>query len=102
MLRFFRQELHYFISIAYIIHQRYFITYSLSEKSRMIFEFRTNSIYFFLGPPVIRSTPTVKAIEGQRLQVSCPASGYPIEQITWQKGNISMLPFNRYSVVYLY
>ena len=42
---------------------------------------------FLLGPPVIRSTPTVKAIEGQRLQVSCPASGYPIEQITWQKGN---------------
>ena len=35
---------------------------------------------------MIRSTPTVKAIEGQRLQVACPASGYPIEQITWQKG----------------
>ena len=44
-------------------------------------------VFFLLGPPVIRSTPTVKAIEGQRLQVSCPASGYPIEQITWQKGN---------------
>ena len=42
------------------------------------------------GPPLIRSTPVVKAIEGKRLQVSCPASGYPIEQITWQKGKHQM------------
>lgn len=42
------------------------------------------------GPPLIRSTPVVKAIEGKRLQVSCPASGYPIEQITWQKGKNHM------------
>ena len=55
---------------------------------------------------MIRSTPTVKAIEGQRLQVACPASGYPIEQITWQKGKQFPLSLNfillyNFSCIYL-
>ena len=41
---------------------------------------------FFAGPPHVRQIPPVKAIEGQTVLVACPASGYPLETILWQKG----------------
>ena len=40
----------------------------------------------FAGPPHVRQIPPVKAIEGQTVLVACPASGYPLETILWQKG----------------
>ena len=43
----------------------------------------------FAGPPHVRQTSPVKAIEGHTLQIACPASGYPIEGILWKKGRQS-------------
>lgn len=44
------------------------------------------SLCVFAGPPHVRQIPPVKAIEGQTVLVACPASGYPLETILWQKG----------------
>ncbi len=30
--------------------------------------------------------PSVRAVEGGEIRVTCPVSGYPIQSITWQKG----------------
>ena len=46
-------------------------------------------IIIFAGPPHVRQTSPVKAIEGHTLQIACPASGYPIEGILWKKGRQS-------------
>ena len=43
-------------------------------------------LFVFSGPPLVRAVETVQAIEGKFFQVECPASGYPIESITWKKG----------------
>ena len=41
-----------------------------------------------LGPPYIRDVGPVSGVEGSQLRVQCPVSGYPIDKITWEKGNI--------------
>ncbi len=40
----------------------------------------------FSGPPHVRPMPSVRAVEGGEIRVTCPVSGYPIQSITWQKG----------------
>ena len=40
----------------------------------------------FLGPPYVREVASVRGVEGSFLRVQCPASGYPIQAITWTKG----------------
>ena len=39
------------------------------------------------GLPYIRPMPNVSAVAGEPLYVACPAAGYPIDSIVWQKGN---------------
>jgi hypothetical protein len=43
-------------------------------------------MFFSVGSPFVRSVPVVKAVEGQTIYIECPASGYPINKLTWQKG----------------
>lgn len=44
-------------------------------------------ILLFLGPPHVRPIGELKAVVGRQFTVVCPASGYPLEKITWTKGN---------------
>lgn len=38
------------------------------------------------GLPYIREMPKVTAVAGSDLIIKCPAAGYPIETITWERG----------------
>jgi Down syndrome cell adhesion molecule len=42
------------------------------------------------GPPYVRAISPVKAIAGEDLIVFCPFSGYPIENIRWEKAGIEI------------
>ena len=44
------------------------------------------AILIVLGPPFVRTVPVIKAVEGQTIYIECPASGYPINKLAWQKG----------------
>ncbi|XKL60149.1 hypothetical protein PGB90_001165 [Kerria lacca] len=37
------------------------------------------------GLPYIRTIPKITAVAGEVLKLKCPVSGYPIEQVTWEK-----------------
>lgn len=50
------------------------------------------------GPPRIRQIPTVKAVEGRTVQVSCPVSGYPIDGIVWRKDGYELPSHGRQEV----
>ena len=30
--------------------------------------------------------PNITAVAGERLMITCPVGGYPIDSITWEKG----------------
>ena len=42
----------------------------------------------FLGPPFVHPIPDLNAVVGREFRVVCPASGYPLDKITWSKGKI--------------
>lgn len=42
------------------------------------------------GPPYVRAISPIKAIAGEDLMVFCPFSGYPIENIRWEKAGIEI------------
>ncbi|KAF4532567.1 hypothetical protein B566_EDAN008491 [Ephemera danica] len=46
------------------------------------------------GVPSIREMPNISAVAGEPLQITCPVAGYPIDTITWEKGE-RKLPLNR-------
>ncbi|XP_052129243.1 cell adhesion molecule Dscam2-like isoform X3 [Frankliniella occidentalis] len=46
------------------------------------------------GPPHVRPMPNISAVAGEPLYIACPAAGYPIETITWEKDG-RVLPLNR-------
>jgi hypothetical protein len=39
------------------------------------------------GLPIIRKMPPISAVAGEPLAVTCPAAGFPIHAVTWEKGN---------------
>ena len=41
------------------------------------------------GLPVIRKMPPISAVAGEQLAVTCPAAGFPIHAVTWEKGKKS-------------
>ena len=43
-------------------------------------------ILFFLGPPHVHPLGELRAVVGKEFSVVCPVSGYPIDKITWTKG----------------
>ncbi|OXA47036.1 Down syndrome cell adhesion molecule-like protein Dscam2, partial [Folsomia candida] len=51
------------------------------------------------GPPFVRPVPPIKGVAGKNLQIQCPVSGYPIENISWERGG-SLLPVTRMQRVY--
>lgn len=53
------------------------------------------------GIPSIHPMDNVTIVTGAKLQVDCPFSGYPIQDIRWQKGNnfYSSIPFHFYSLL---
>lgn len=42
--------------------------------------------FFSAGLPVIRKMPPISAVAGEPLVVTCPAAGFPIHAVTWEKG----------------
>lgn len=48
------------------------------------------------GVPFVREMPSVKVVAEKQLVVKCPVAGYPIELITWERGNIKFLIFKMY------
>ncbi|XP_068082078.1 cell adhesion molecule Dscam1 [Anabrus simplex] len=50
------------------------------------------------GLPVIRKMPPISAVAGETLVVTCPAAGYPIHAITWEKDG-RVLPGNHRQTV---
>ncbi|XP_073994425.1 cell adhesion molecule Dscam2-like isoform X3 [Rhodnius prolixus] len=51
------------------------------------------------GLPYIRPMPNISAVAGEPLYISCPAAGYPIDQISWEKDG-KRLPLNRRQRIY--
>ncbi|XP_049782628.1 Down syndrome cell adhesion molecule-like protein Dscam2 [Schistocerca cancellata] len=51
------------------------------------------------GPPHVREMGEISAIAGETLRVDCPAAGYPLENITWHRGD-RQLPYNRRQLVF--
>ena len=45
---------------------------------------------WFAGPPFVHPIPELKAVVGREFRVVCPASGYPLDKITWSKGKNSL------------
>lgn len=43
------------------------------------------------GPPFVKPMRNISVLAGHMLVLKCPVSGYPIEKITWEKGNISLI-----------
>ncbi|KAG8230368.1 hypothetical protein J437_LFUL011494 [Ladona fulva] len=41
------------------------------------------------GLPMVRKMPSISAVAGETLYVTCPAAGYPIAGITWEKERFS-------------
>ena len=41
---------------------------------------------FTSGPPYVRPLGELKAVVGKPFSVICPAAGYPLEKVTWTKG----------------
>jgi hypothetical protein len=39
---------------------------------------------------MVHQMPDIKAVMGREVRVLCPASGYPLENILWSKGEISL------------
>lgn len=42
------------------------------------------------GPPYVRAISPIKAVAGEDLIVHCPYSGYPIDNIRWEKAGIEI------------
>ncbi len=47
-----------------------------------------NLKYFVSGPPYVHPIPELKAVVGKEFSFMCPASGYPIDRISWSKGKL--------------
>uniref|UniRef100_A0A1A9UEN5 Ig-like domain-containing protein n=1 Tax=Glossina austeni TaxID=7395 RepID=A0A1A9UEN5_GLOAU len=50
------------------------------------------------GPPYVRAIGPLKAVAGVDVTVYCPFSGYPIEQIRWEKGHHELTSNSHYSL----
>ncbi|XP_039965640.1 Down syndrome cell adhesion molecule-like protein Dscam2 isoform X1 [Bactrocera tryoni] len=48
------------------------------------------------GPPYVRAIGPIKAVAGEDIIVHCPFSGYPIEQIRWEKGHQELTSNSHY------
>lgn len=35
--------------------------------------------------------PSISAVAGKSLTIKCPAAGYPIDSIVWEKGNAKLV-----------
>lgn len=42
------------------------------------------------GPPYVRAISPIRAVAGEDLVVFCPFSGYPIDNIRWERGGIEI------------
>lgn len=41
------------------------------------------------GLPFIREMPKITGVSGKDLVVKCPAAGYPIDKVHWERGKIT-------------
>lgn len=51
------------------------------------------------GPPYVRAISPIRAVAGEDLIVFCPFSGYPIENIRWEKAGIEITS-SKYSEIF--
>ncbi|XP_021928600.1 Down syndrome cell adhesion molecule-like protein Dscam2 isoform X2 [Zootermopsis nevadensis] len=51
------------------------------------------------GLPIVRKMPPISAVAGEPLVVTCPAGGFPIHAVTWEKDG-RMLPVNHRQTVH--
>ena len=42
------------------------------------------------GPPLVHPMPDIKAVVGRSVHIICPASGFPLERITWARGDTAI------------
>ena len=55
------------------------------------------------GPPYVHPLGELRAVVGKPFSVICPAAGYPLEKVTWTKGellNISGCKFNESYLIF--
>ena len=43
------------------------------------------------GPPLVHPIPAIKAVVGKVLELVCPASGYPLDTVTWSRGGAALV-----------
>lgn len=46
------------------------------------------------GLPYVRSMPAISTIAGKTLTIKCPAAGFPIDKIIWEKSKMKIVNFN--------
>ncbi|XP_055923956.1 cell adhesion molecule Dscam2 isoform X1 [Eupeodes corollae] len=50
------------------------------------------------GPPYVRAIGPIKAVANDDIAIYCPFSGYPIEQIRWEKGHHELTSNSHYAL----
>ena len=50
------------------------------------------------GPPLVHPIPAIKAVVGKVLELVCPASGYPLDTVTWSRGGAALVAGPRVSL----
>ncbi|XP_031617665.1 Down syndrome cell adhesion molecule-like protein Dscam2 isoform X3 [Contarinia nasturtii] len=50
------------------------------------------------GPPYVRAISPIKAVAGDSFTMFCPFSGYPIEQIRWEKAGQELVSSTKYEL----
>ena len=56
------------------------------QQVRTLIQIMNDLPIFTSGPPYVRPLGELKAVVGKPFSVICPAAGYPLEKVTWTKG----------------
>lgn len=56
------------------------------KSSFLFFKMIFHKIILSPGMPYIRPMQSISAVAGKSLTLKCPAAGYPIDNIIWEKG----------------
>ncbi|XP_022236317.1 Down syndrome cell adhesion molecule-like protein Dscam2, partial [Limulus polyphemus] len=67
----------------------YFACIARNEVGKVVHQGKLNVI----GPPVVRKMPNMTVLSGHSFTVQCPAGGYPLTFITWEKVPPKIDPF---------
>ena len=63
------------------------LTFSSNYRALIIYQSFINYLYIIKGLPYIRPIPKVTAVAETDVSIKCPAAGYPLMDVVWNKGD---------------